>query len=342
MGVTTIEWTDRSVNPIRARAPGVLGERLGHYCEKVSPGCKHCYASQIQPRFGMPQFQAQRGGLRPELRLDDSKLAEVLSRRIPTKWFWCDMTDMFGDWVPDTWIAACFGVMAATPHHTHQVLTKRPDRMRKWFEWVAKCGELGKSLFPYDDDAWRIRQMLNVEALRAGCSSKLLQNHGGPWPLPNVWLGCSAEDQRRADERISELLCCPAAVRFVSAEPLLGPIDMFAFLSGQLRDKCLGILNQSDHRVPGIDWVIAGGESGPGARPCDVWWAVELLEQCKQAGVAFFMKQLGTHPLVPVSDPEASNYGERLPLKLRHPKGGDWNEWPRGLRQDLRVREFPR
>src|SRR5690606_37978493 len=116
---------------------------------------------------------------------------------------------------------AQFGVMAARPDLTFLVLTKRARRMREWFEWAAKRGEDGRAMFPDDDAAWRIRQMLYVTLRRLGVDAP--QNHGGPWPLPNVWLCVSCEDQQRADERIPELLQCPAAVRFVSAEPLLGP-----------------------------------------------------------------------------------------------------------------------
>ena len=132
MGSTSIEWTDETINPLRARL-NADQKRSGHYCEKISPGCKRCYSSKLQPRFGMPQFQEQRR-LDVETFLDPSKLHQVLQRKKPTKWFWCDMTDMFGAWVPNEMIAACFGVMAATPWHTHQVLTKRADRMRAWFE----------------------------------------------------------------------------------------------------------------------------------------------------------------------------------------------------------------
>src|SRR5262245_53283923 len=126
MAETSIEWTDHSINPIRART----ADGVGHYCQKVSPGCANCYASRLQPRFGMPEFKGT--GDPPgdrERFLDESKLAEVLRRKKPTRYFWCDMTDLFGAWVPDEWIDECFSVMGATPQHTHQVLTKRPERM---------------------------------------------------------------------------------------------------------------------------------------------------------------------------------------------------------------------
>ena len=298
MGKTSIEWTDHSVNPIRA----TLNGRTGHYCEKVSPGCKNCYSSRMQRRFGMPVFQEQRG--KAQSFLDVSKLEQVFRRRKPTKWFWCDMSDMFGAWVPDEWIAACFGVMAATPQHVHQVLTKRPERAAKWFEWVdsasaklnrnqdyvvqdAACVELGEG-FPTELDCYRCYR----------------------WPLPNVWIGTSCENQETADERIPWLFKCPAAVRFVSAEPLLGPIDLH---HGELGRK--GHLAETFGN-PLINWVIIGSESGPGARPMQLEWAESLRDQCADAGVAFFTKQIAN---------------------ARDRKGGNPEFWPAGPW----PREFP-
>src|SRR5688572_12765248 len=136
MTVTSIEWTDRSVNPIRARNKDTGA--IGHFCEKVSPGCAHCYAASWNLRVrpsgkyligtGLDFVPANRENV--EIFLDDSKLREVLRQKAPTKYFWCDMTDLFGEWVPVEYIDRCFAVMALTPHHTHQVLTKRADRMR--------------------------------------------------------------------------------------------------------------------------------------------------------------------------------------------------------------------
>lgn len=287
MSRTSIEWTEHSINPIRARLNG----RVGHYCEKLSPGCKHCYSSRFQPRFGLPQFQEQR---RTDVApfLDTVKLAEVLRRRKPTTYFWCDMTDMFGEWVPDEWIASCFGVMAATPQHTHQVLTKRAKRMREWFEWIGSrhTGTLFGSAGAFGVDVGPL--------------------NGITWPLPNTWLGVSAEDQQRADERIPYLLETPAAVRFVSAEPLLGPIDFTRLgvsrmpgdppgpgelLSVDALEGTVSTLQMARtvHTAPVacIDWLIAGAESGPGARPMQDDWVRSLRDQCANAGVAFFLKQ---------------------------------------------------
>jgi protein gp37 len=236
MGATSIEWTDRSLNPLRARAPN---GRSGHHCVKVSPGCKNCYSSRFQPRLGLPVFQEQRRDP-PTLFLDAKTLLEPLTRRKPTKFFWCDMTDMFGEWVPFEWIAACFAIMAATPRHTHQVLTKRPDRALEFFAWIKRhSDEYGEgyesvehvlaaayaqetgdgSEADHDTTLDRI-----LDTIRVGYSFP--HRADMPWPLPNVWLGVSMEDQKRADERIPLLLKCPAAVRFLSCEPLLGPVDL--------------------------------------------------------------------------------------------------------------------
>lgn len=336
MGKTPIEWTDFSINPIRAR----LGDAVGHYCEKVSPGCKNCYASRLQPRFRMPPFQEQRHeGVEPFL--DASKLAEVLRRQKPTRWFWCDMSDLFGEWVPFEWIAACFGVMAASPDHTFQVLTKRPARMREWFAWAREIS--------CDDCNLLVRHHGSTHA-RVGLMPEPGSGHM-PWPLPNVWLGVSCEDQQRADERIPLLLQCPAAVRFVSAEPLLGPQDLSEWLHGVCldHDTCMGgpgIHACRGHpggwEPTGIDWVIVGGESGPGARPCNVEWIRSIVHQCQNAGVPCFVKQLGAHY---VDAPNGigghqARAPEGLGIKIRNlkdRKGGDMNEWP----ADLRVRQFP-
>jgi protein gp37 len=127
MGKTTISWTDHSVNPIRARHR-VTG-KVGHFCEKVSPGCANCYSSALQSfRFGTPAFSTPDAD-QMECFLDEGKLAEVRRRRAPTKWFWCDMTDFCGEWMLPEWYAACFATMAATPQHTHMLLTKRPERL---------------------------------------------------------------------------------------------------------------------------------------------------------------------------------------------------------------------
>jgi protein gp37 len=195
-----------------------------------------------------------------ELFLDESKLHEVLRRRKPTRYFWCDMTDMFWEEYPDLWIDRCFDVMAQTPQHVHMVLTKRAGRMADY-----------------------------------------LARHF-PEPLPNVWAGVSVENQEYADERLPDFRRVRAAVRFVSYEPALGPVNWSGWEGF-------------------VDWLIIGGESGSKARPFDSGWARQALDWCRTHGVAPFIKQMGSN-----SDIKTTDW-----------KGEDPAEWP----EDLRVREFP-
>ena len=307
MGKTPIEWTEHTVNPIRARnrATG----KVGHFCEKISPGCAHCYASEWNENrlgTGLPFLPVWRPSV--ELFLDEAKLQEVLRRKRPTTYFWCDMTDLFYAGHPDEWIDRCFATMALTPQHTHQVLTKRADRMREYLTEEAGAR------------VWGLAGRSSVEMFRSE-----------PWPLPNVWLGVSVEDQQRADERIPHLLQTPAAVRFLSCEPLLSGINLklHSVLFGNRGGP--GNINGENVTFPGIDWVIIGGESGPGARPCNVAWVRSLVAHCATAGVPCFVKQLGSLAVSEVACQEARAFG------LRDRKGGDPAEWS----PDLRVREFP-
>lgn len=355
MGVTSIEWTDRSVNPIRARDQQT--NAVGHYCEKLSPGCANCYASRFQCRKHMPAFPGANkklptlpvlddigmvpvGGGDLRVFFDPARLHEVLRRKTPTKWFWCDMSDLFGSWVPDEWIDCCFATMAASPQHTHQILTKRPDRMLKYLT------------------SGKPNRLEELYAVWSGVSGSPPEAMG--WPLPNVWLGTSVEDQKAADARIPSLLSCPAAVRFLSVEPLLGAVDLTA--DGLWETECPACKDGCYHDPgtneplcergdcggksgePGIQWVIVGGESGNKARPCHIEWIESIVAQCKAAAVPCFVKQLGKHPTF---FNDGSGAGGTIhefrvgppdyPHEIKDPKGGDWEEWP----EDLRVREFP-
>ena len=227
MAKTSIEWTDHSINPFRARD---REGHVGHYCEKISAGCTHCYASGLQKRFQMPEYRAdKREGI--EVFLDESKLQEVLRRRVPTKYFWNDMTDMFLDCYPDDWIDKCFAVMALTPQHTHQVLTKRPRRMLRYLrgleaDLTERLEEAAHRLELSEETVGFIANYVN------GWSGYAEIKDGNPlngtvrrWPLPNIWPGVSVEDQKTADERVPLLLQTPAAVRWVSYEPALAGID---------------------------------------------------------------------------------------------------------------------
>lgn len=260
---TGIEWTDATWNPVTG-------------CDKVSPGCDHCYAETFAERWRGTRGHYFENGFDVQLRPD--KLDLPLRWTKPRKVFVNSMSDLFHDKVPDEYIARVFAVMALAPQHTFQLLTKRHGRMR--------------SLLSSDDFRSEVTHTfvgLAVENLSLK-TGHLESATGDWWPLSNVWLGVSAEDQKRADLRIPALLDTPAAVRFVSAEPLLGPIDLHADPIGK----------DSVFWIGHLDWVIVGGESGPSARPMHPDWARSLRDQCVAAGVPFLFKQWGEfRPVLP-------------------------------------------
>jgi protein gp37 len=246
---SAIEWTDATWNPVTG-------------CTKVSPGCDHCYAERIVERFkGKGAFE--------EIALNRERLRAPLSWRKPRRVFVNSMSDLFHDAVPDDYIASVFTVMSATPQHTYQVLTKRHARMRSFI------GRLGWRTTTTDERRAGIRGSQAYLLPTVEVNAKL----GPVAPLPNVWLGVSVEDQKRADLRVPALLATPAAVRFLSCEPLLGPVDL---------RHCDGL-----DAVDYLDWVIVGGESGPGARPMHPDWARSLRRQCAVGEIPFFFKQWG-------------------------------------------------
>jgi len=265
-----IEWTDATFNPIRARNKATGG--VGHFCEHVSEGCRNCYAERLQKRFNNPIRYAAQDRKLVDIFLDETVLRQPLAWRKPRMIFVCSMTDLFGEWVPDEWIDRVCAVMALCPQHTFQVLTKRPERMREWY-------------------AREPQDLINAQA---GTLMHWDDMPDAEWPLPNVWLGVSVEDQATADARIPLLLATPAAVRFVSYEPALGPVDFchHAQPEGVVIDWLRGF-DGGWPPIPGLDWVIVGGESGPGARPMHPKWARSARDQCAAAGVPFFFKQWG-------------------------------------------------
>ena len=281
---SAIEWTDTTWNPI-----------LG--CTRVSPGCDRCYAiTQARIRAGNPNPKVataftgltERGEAGTDwtgrVNLLPDRLVQPLSWRKPRKVFVNSLSDLFHEDVPDEYIARVFAVMAATPQHTYQILTKRHGRMRSllrnklwWqYEFAAACRARGVDYATaaiWDGDvAW----------------------------LPNAWLGVSTEDQHWARIRVHALLSVPAAVRWVSAEPLLGAIDLRNLEAGNgaLIDALHGDVKTRQGEIyaacPGsVSWVVAGGESGPGARPMHPEWARSLRDQCRDARVPFLFKQHG-------------------------------------------------
>jgi protein gp37 len=315
MSKSSIEWTQATWNPI-----------VG--CSIVSPGCTNCYAMKMAARIEGMNAEAYASGRKPtapqydgttknvngnnvwtgKLSLaGESTLLEPLRRRKPTTYFVNSMSDLF--LAPWEWIDQAFCVMAQTPHHTYQILTKRGKEMREY------CSRFGNVVTIADD---KISEMKIVP----GGIVKV-------WPLPNVWLGVSTERQKEADERIPHLLATPAAVRFISAEPLLGPIDLtrLAFKKTceckqhsptldalEATVFCAGCCEGAERLDFGkLDWVIVGGESGPGSRPMHPDWARSLRDQCLAAGVPFFFKQWGNwFPLIDrdAIDPDwRRNYG---------------------------------
>lgn len=275
---SNIEWTDASWTPIRAR--NLKTGKVGWYCEHSTTGCEFCYAEGMNKRLGtgLPFKPGHRKDV--ELFLDEKMLLAPLRWKKPRMIFVCSMTDLFADFVPDEWIDKVFAVMALAPQHTFQVLTKRAERMRAYMTTLHRKRrvEVGADALSEMD-----RRSISLEHFTR-CFARDL-------PLPNVWLGVSAERQQEANERIPHLLQTPAAVRFVSAEPLLGPIDFSQVPCSPDCDKPDDPLWKS--AVGGLDWIIVGGESGRKGRIMELPWARSLRDQCAAADVEFFFKQWG-------------------------------------------------
>lgn len=282
-----IEWTDASWTPIRARNKAT--GKVGWHCEHATTGCVNCYAESMNLRLGtgLPFKPGHRKDI--EIFQDDDMLLAPLKWKRPRMVFVCSMTDLFADFVPDEWIDKIFAVMALCPQHTFQVLTKRSARMREYFEDDDRAMMIGVALGNMLDGDWiwkegkQFRKRIDhLISLSHGMADDDVSTADDEFlPLKNVWLGVSAERQEEWDERVCDLGATPAAVRFVSAEPLLGPIDV-----GNAFDPT------SDDTYHPVDWVIVGGESGPGARPMHPDWARSIRDQC-QAAAAFFFKQWG-------------------------------------------------
>jgi protein gp37 len=292
---TGIEWADATWNPTAG-------------CSVVSPGCANCYAMRVAG--GRGKHLAKYAGLtRPskagpvwtgEVRLDEAALTWPLTKRRRRVIFVDSMSDLFHDEVEEHWLDEIFAVMAAASWHRFIVLTKRADRMRDYFRGEGLLERVEAMLGSLIDE--RVDPLARrSDDLRATAPDLSAE---GTWPLPNVALGVSVEDQRRADERIPFLLETPAAIRLVSAEPLLGPLDLY---NGDPDPRLGGHRATATYlgtwwepgdppKAPprsGVDWVIAGGESGPGARPTHPDWLRSLRDQCLAAERAFFFKQWG-------------------------------------------------
>lgn len=278
-----IEWTEATWNPMAG-------------CSIVSPGCHNCYAMRTAYRLaamGQKKYQGttekKNGRIlwTGKINTDESALSIPLKKKKPTTWFVNSMSDLFHESVPFDYIDKVFAVMALCPQHTFQVLTKRPERMAEYMN----LGRFWQKVLVF----FSTHPFNPTE-----------------FPLPNVFLGTSCEDQQRADKRIPHLLRCPAAVKFVSAEPLLGGIDLVPYMGGATYQCSCGFHRTENEMVytgvggyscvecrewclrgPTLDWVIAGGESGPSARPMHPDWVRSIRDQCVDTGTAFFFKQWG-------------------------------------------------
>lgn len=318
---TGIAWTDSTWHPLAG-------------CSHASRGCDHCWAEKVASRLAANPVVGKRyagtvtleGRWTGLVRLIPEALAVPLHWRRPRRVAVALGGDLFHGGLSDTDRAAVFGVMAEAARHTFQVLTKRPMEARRWFRAVERA-----TAGPHDPDpAFVIRT-----AATNLCVEGVDQGAGNPWPLPNVWLGTSAEDQPTLESRVPELLACPAALRWLSLEPLLGPVDMDpptcptcgghdAVHGDSFADGTLFCREHGDEMVfgawldplnGGVGWVVVGCESGTQRRPSAIEWVRSVVVQCREAGVPCFVKQVS------------------LDGRVSH----DPAEWP----EDLRVREMP-
>lgn len=331
---TKIEWATDTWNPITG-------------CTPISEGCQNCYAKRMSKRL------AGRCGYDKnepfKVTLHKNRLDEPLHWKKPSKIFVCSMGDLFHEGISDMAIEDVFATMSMCPQHTFLLLTKRPDRVLHWFSHF-------RADFP--------TETVRAQVWRSRWSIYKTQKHF-EWPLPNVWLGVTAENQQRADERIPILLQIPAAVRFVSVEPMLGPVDLtqitlgsnghgLRFVHNALTGWSTGYhedtrkqkLSRNDE-YSRLDWVICGGETGPGARPMHPDWVRSLRDQCQAAGTPFFFKSWGNY-CAPSQMPESTYrawdylYGTETcwredyptPWKVGKKKAGRlldgqvWEQWP--------------
>ncbi|MFE7535250.1 DUF5131 family protein [Streptomyces rhizosphaericola] len=328
--MSKIEWTEQTWNPTTG-------------CDRISPGCDNCYTLTMAKRLkgmGSAKYQTdgdpRTSGPGFGLAMHHDTLFDPLSWKKPRRIFVNSMSDLFHAKVTSEFIAQAFAIMALTPQHTYQLLTKRHARLRSL---------LSDPAFQIQVLVWAHRLKDDEHEPSWDPGNRTLTN----WPLPNVHLGVSVEDQKRADLRIPALLDTPAAVRFLSMEPLIGPVDLCGpivpsrgrprltyWLDGRpgYSDPVptgTGIEMCSLTTGPRLDWVIVGGESGPGARPMDPAWAAQIVQECQHSKVPVFVKQLGT---IWARD---TYWAGKSVAAHGDTKGGDPTHWP----AELRVREYP-
>ena len=306
IGMTTgIEWTDETWNPISG-------------CSKVSEGCRNCYAERVSHRFGTTNKSWTNANAAENVQLHPERLDQPIRWRKPCKIFVNSMSDLFHEQVPDSFIDKVFAVMALAHQHEFQVFTKRPGRMKTYMKSArVRIGAAIEEIAP----AYRGYEVFADDVATGAC-----------WPIPDIWLGVSVEDQRAAEERIPLLLQTPAAVRFLSCEPLLGAVHLGSYLHVHGRacyddpGPCEGhpFLICDQHNE--LNWVIVGGESGPGARPMHPDWARSLRDQCAEAGIPFLFKQWGAWLPVEMTDKDFPATVARTCL-AGDGKSGDVGHW---------------
>lgn len=336
-----IEWTEQTWNPLAG-------------CTVTSAGCTNCYAMRAAASAHL-RNHPKYAGLTKEVNgkpvwtgkigvAADRVWEEPLRWRKPRRVFVNSMGDLFHPNVEDHLIDRAFAIMALSRDHTFQILTKHADRMLAYFS-SGRSSRVGLKAFDIVIDQHHVNHNSKIGE-RVILRGDIL--HLKDWPLPNVHLGVSVENQQQAELRIPALLATPAALRFISAEPLLGPVDLQALdldpfykslrnnpaprlkFSIDIKIDALGPQRPWEH-LAGVDhgkldWVIVGGESGPFSRPCDLAHVARIVGQCVRSDVPVFLKQLGAWPV---------ENGARVVLKDR--KGGDMAEWPDGLR----LRQMP-
>ena len=353
---TKIEWAEETWNPITG-------------CTPISEGCANCYAKRMSNRLkGRCGYDADNPF---KVTLHPGRLSEPLKWRKPRMIFVCSMGDLFHEDVPDELIDRIFAVMASCGEHTFLLLTKRPQRMREYMQRVTTGGPQAASSYTENLMHFHKQHIDNYTAgwtpppppepeVRFIYSSAIKQEsvekerdsiffnrtcHWRKWPLSNVWLGVTAENQTRADERIPVLLQIPAAKRFVSIEPMLGPVDLQ--LVNMPDGDDLGVSLYNHGCAAGIDWVICGGETGPGSRPMNPDWVRSLRDQCQTAGTPFFFKSWGDWSESYKNDVKVDYVANDGTLKIDDPKldvipvyrvgkkhsgrlldGREWNEYP--------------
>lgn len=332
---TGIAWCDATWNPTRG-------------CSLVSAGCTNCYAMWEAHRMsargaayeGLTRMTSRGPVWTGAVRVAEAMLDRPLRWQRPRRIFVNSMSDLFHEGLAAADIDRVFAVMALAPRHTFQVLTKRPVGMLKYLTAPGVAARIAEQAQDIACER-KMKPPANVKVYPVGPENEFGDRWFiWPWPLPNVWLGVSVENQEAAEDRVAILLRVPAAIHFLSIEPLLGPVNLTPWLR-----RALPTEGTARHA---INWAIIGGESGRHARANNVRWMVDLVGQLRAAGVATFVKQLGAEPGFVLEDEEAR--GNAMPSfhhydaatglyikKLGDPKGGDPAEWP----PELRIQEFP-